>query len=305
MQELTGIVNERFEIVSKADTGGMGTVYHAVDRRDGAAVALKVLHDDAAQHIERFAREAKLLSELKHPGIVRFVDHGHAGDAPFLVMEWLDGESLAERLERELLTIGEALELGACVADALGAAHRSGIVHRDLKPGNVFLVESDVARPKLLDFGVASARGAHGELTDTRTVLGTPGYMAPEQIRASRDASPAADVFSLGCVLFKSLTGFIPFEGRNTLDLVVTMMTQPPTPISYVRSDATQALEELLSRMLDRDAQKRPADGAGAAALIRSVAAERKGEASERPPPPPSSKGPPTNITRVLGGGKR
>ena len=304
--ELSGVIDGRFEIAAAAESGGMGIVYRAVDRRDGAMVALKVLHAEAEEQVERFAREAKLLSELAHPGIVRFVSHGMAAERPYLVMEWLEGETLAERLERELLTIGEALTLGARVADALGAAHARGVVHRDLKPGNIFLVDRRVDRVKLLDFGIASARGRGGDLTDTRTVLGTPGYMAPEQIRSSRDASAAADVFALGCVLFKSLSGLIPFEGRNTLDLVMTMMTQLPTPITFVRSDATRELEELLIRMLDREPEKRPHDGVEAAKLIVRVAAERakKNPPSERPKPPSTDKGAPTAVTRVLGGGK-
>ncbi len=285
--ELSGRVAGRFDIQSEAGSGGMGTVYRAWDWNTNSVVALKVLHVEASGQLDRFARETKLLSELDHPAIVRFLGQGQLADGrPYLAMEWLEGESLSERLERELFTIGEALSMATQVADALGAAHARGIVHRDLKPGNILLVERQLERIKLLDFGIASARGTEQDLTDTRTVLGTPGYMAPEQIQSSKHAGPSADVFALGCVIFKCLTGHIPYEGRNTLDLIVNMMSRPPLSIVTLRNDATRPLEDLLSTMLDRDPARRPANGAALAALIREVAAARarRQADSHRPP---------------------
>jgi len=284
---LSGRVAGRFDIQGEAGSGGMGTVYRAWDWNTNAVVALKVLHAEASGQLDRFARETRLLSELNHPAIVRFVGQGQLPDGrPYLAMEWLEGESLSERLERELLTIGEALAMAGQVAAALGAAHARGIVHRDLKPGNVFLVGAELERIKLLDFGVASARGTARDLTDTRTILGTPGYMAPEQIQSSKHAGPAADVFALGCVLFKCLTGSVPYEGRNTLDLVVNMMSRPPLSIVQLRNDATRPLEDLMTTMLDRDPLRRPADGTALAALIRQVAATRAQERSDSHRPP-------------------
>jgi serine/threonine protein kinase len=270
-------------------------------------VALKVLHAEASGQLERFAREGRLLSGLQHRCIVRFISHGFLADGrPYLVMEWLDGESLSERLERELLTIGETLDMALGVAEALGAAHAKGVVHRDLKPGNVFLVDADIERIKLLDFGIASARGSQRELTDTRTVLGTPGYMAPEQLKSSKDASAPADVFSLGCVMFKCLTGSIPFEGSNTLDVVLSVMTRPPLPITALRSDATKPLEALMSRMLAREPAKRPGDGTALARLIRQLIEEREGDGvgSYRPPSRGSRSSEPTEVTRVASSGE-
>jgi serine/threonine protein kinase len=288
----------------------MGAVYRALDNTTQELVALKVLHEEASNQLDRFAREAYLLSELKHPGVVRFITHGifSAGEQgvgqPYLVMEWLEGESLSQRLERELLTIGETLTMASKVAEALGAAHQRNVVHRDLKPGNIFLVGKSVANTKVLDFGIASARGDNKrDLTDTRTVLGTPGYMAPEQIQSSKNAGPPADVFSLGCVMFKCLTGYIPFEGRNTVDLVLSMMTRPPMSLTKLRTDTTAPLEELLSKMLNRDKSKRPQHGNALAMVIEKHIRERAAAAiqSERPPRPEADAAGPTAVTRAIG----
>jgi serine/threonine protein kinase len=308
---LTGTVAKRFVIQAEAGRGGMGAVYRALDTTTQRLVALKVLHEEAGHQLQRFAREAQLLSELNHPGVVRFIDYGIIGDGergagqPFLVMEWLDGESLSQRLERELLTIGETLVMTCKVAEALGAAHQRNVVHRDLKPGNIFLIGKSVAHTKVLDFGIASARGENRkDLTDTRTVLGTPGYMAPEQIQSSKHASPAADVFSLGCVMFKCLTGYIPYEGRNTIDLVLSMMTRPPMSLTKLRSDTTAPLESLLATMLNRDKSKRPQHGNALAMLIERHIRERAALSieSQRPPRPDAVVGRPTAVTRAVGG---
>jgi serine/threonine protein kinase len=285
--ELSGLLARRFEVLSKAGEGGMGEVYRVRDWASDRVVALKVLSDTAAHQQDRFERERKLLAELEHPAIVRFIAHGKLDDGrPYLAMEWLEGESLSERLERELLTVGETLELAEQVADAMGAAHEAGIVHRDLKPANIFLIDRALGRIKLLDFGIASARGSHKELTESTTMLGTPGYMAPEQMQSSKQASAAADVFSLGCVMFKCLTGTIPFEGRNTLDLVLSVMTRPPLPILTLRQDATRPLEQLLAKLLEKLPADRPANGSAAAGLIAEVRRARDSQTpdSYRPP---------------------
>jgi len=301
VQELTGLVARRFEILDLAGKGGMGEVYRVRDWQTNAVVALKVMATEAAHQLERFARESKLLEALEHPGIVQYVAHGTLDDGrPFLAMEWLEGESLAEHLERQLLTIGEALTMAEGIAEALGAAHAHGIVHRDLKPGNVFLLDGEVERIKLLDFGIASARGSTKELTESTTMLGTPGYMAPEQMQSSKNAGPAADVFSLGCVLFKSLTGTIPFEGKNTMDLVLSVMTQPPLPILALRQDAARPIDELLATLLSKDVNARPADGTRAAKLVRRVREKRASGVHEsyRPPtaPDPDAQALPTRV---------
>src|SRR5262249_29147266 len=186
--------------------GGMGEVFRGRDRLTGAAVAIKLLSDRGAQRSARFAREVDLLAELSHPGIVRYVAHGVGPSGKlFLAMEWLDGEDLKARLDRAPLTLGEVIALASRVAEALGAAHARGIVHRDLKPSNLFLVGGQVEQVKLIDFGIAQKEGLI-QLTYTGTMIGTPGYMAPEQARSGGAIDARADVFALGCGLFPCLT---------------------------------------------------------------------------------------------------
>ncbi|MDF2692823.1 MAG: Adenylate cyclase, partial [Labilithrix sp.] len=190
------VVGERFALESIAGSGGMGRVYCARDLRDGGRVALKLVDVDDA----RFAREARVLTELTHPAIVRHVADGVAESGTrYLVMEWLDGEDLAQRLERGPLTVEETIALGSRVAAALGAAHAHGVVHRDVKPSNLFLPAGRVEEVKVVDFGLARAPATSSLLTRSGVLLGTPGYMAPEQARGDSTIGPAADVFSLGC----------------------------------------------------------------------------------------------------------
>src|SRR5205085_2851261 len=159
--------------------------------------ALKILRAETKPtHRERFAREARLLAKLEYPSIVRYLAHGYtARNEPFLAMEWLDGEDLSTRLAREGMTPAETVRVIHHAANALGAAHACGIVHRDIKPSNLFLVGGDVDRLKVLDFGIAHVQASSDAMTRTGTSLGTPGYMAPEQARGSRDLGAAADVF--------------------------------------------------------------------------------------------------------------
>ncbi|MBW2453246.1 MAG: serine/threonine protein kinase [Deltaproteobacteria bacterium] len=285
--ELSGVVDDRFEIDRLAGEGGMGAVYRAWDRQGGVVVALKVLHGDSDEHVARFARESRLLSQLNHPGIVRFVAEGTLpdGDA-YLVMEWLAGESLQERLDRSLMTVGETVTMAAAAAAALGTAHERGVTHRDLKPGNIFLVDGAVSRVKVLDFGIARVTDTARALTATEQMLGTPGYMSPEQMRASRHASPATDVYALGCVIFKALTGRTPFVGTSALDVILQAASGTAPLLSTVRSDAPPELVALVAQMLTGDPHARPANGRIAAQALEAVQAARQaaGAQSWRPP---------------------
>ncbi|HEY8944895.1 MAG TPA: serine/threonine-protein kinase, partial [Polyangiaceae bacterium] len=199
-------IADRFEIRALAGVGGMGTVYRAWDRETSSMVALKVLLT-AGSDDERFAREARVLSELVHPAIVRHVAHGICPDKSlYLAMEWLDGIDLSRRLLQHGLTVRESVDLVRRVAEAMSVAHARGIVHRDLNPRNLFLVHDDVAQVKVLDFGIATLGGLGTRLTVSGSAIGTPCYMAPEQAQGSSRITARADVFALGCVLFECLT---------------------------------------------------------------------------------------------------
>src|SRR5580765_5761273 len=183
----------------------MSIVYRARDKHTGALVALKVLQG-AEPLGSRFARESRMLAELSHPGIVRYVAHGTtAAGQKYLAMEWLDGEDLAERLVHGGLTARESITLCRRVAEALGFAHARGVVHRDVKPSNLFLPDGQIEQVKVLDFGIARLRHDTGEGTRTGVRVGTPSYMAPEQARGLAKIDGRTDVFALGCVLYECL----------------------------------------------------------------------------------------------------
>ncbi len=288
------VIAGRFEIERLAGYGGMGAVYLARDLAADSAVALKILQRTSLD--ERLAREAQLLAELRHPRIVRYVAHGRAESGEhYLAMEWLEGEDLAQRLEREALSLAETLTLATAVAEGLGAAHARGIIHRDVKPSNIFLVDRQVDRLKLLDFGVARGRGEH-KATRTGVTLGTPGYMAPEQARGSRDVDARADVFSLGCVLFECLTGRAAFVGEQVMALLAKILLESPPRASELHPGVPPALDELVARMMSKDVEARPRDGREVAAALASTSRSLLG-GSIPPPPSVAAKGKPALTT--------
>src|SRR5262245_7354335 len=193
------VVADRFAIGEMVGSGGMGVVHRAVDRLTGETVAVKILRETDDVTVARFFLEARILAELRHPGIVRYIAHGTtvAGDT-WLAMEWLTGESLADKLRAGPLPIADVLALGVRAAAALGAAHAAGIVHRDVKPSNLFLIGGNVDRIRVLDFGVARRGPFAGPFTPAGSRVGTPRYMAPEQVRGD-DIDARVDVFALGC----------------------------------------------------------------------------------------------------------
>ena len=268
LEELLG---DRFEIEQEIASGGMGSVFRARDRVSGEMVAVKVLSDGREHRSERFEREVELLSELSHPGIVRYVSHGGSpsGDL-FLVMEWLEGEDLKTRLEREALTMNEAVTLATRVAEALGAAHARGIVHRDLKPSNLFLVGGHIDQVKVLDFGIAHSKG-RTQLTQTGTMVGTLGYMAPEQARSGGLIDARADVFALGCVLFQCLTGTAAFDGADAAGILGKILFEEAPRVSALWPDVPEDLDALVAQMLAKEPAQRPSDGANLAAALAAL----------------------------------
>jgi len=268
LEELAG---GRFAIEQQIATGGMGAVFRARDQVSGEVVAVKVLADGSEHRAERFVREIVVLSGLSHPGIVRYVAHGATPSGElFLVMEWLDGEDLKARLDREALTMRDAVMLATRVAEALGAAHARGIVHRDLKPSNLFLPGGRIEQVKVLDFGIAQQEG-RPRLTHTGVTIGTPGYMAPEQARNSREIDPRADVFALGCVLFQCLTGTAAFDGADAAGILGKILFEEAPRVSALWPDVPEDLDALVAQMLAKEPAQRPSDGANLAAALAAL----------------------------------
>jgi serine/threonine protein kinase len=262
----------------------MGAIYRARDLYSGDIVALKLLHSEIlnAAESQRFAREAQLLAELHHPAIVSYVAHGQTPEGlRYLAMEWLDGEDLGQRLARGPLSLGDCLRLGIRAGSALSFAHERGILHRDLKPTNLFLVGSDVGQVKLLDFGIARRLAGAQAMTRTGMVIGTPEYMAPEQARGSRTLTAAADLFSLGCILYECLSGQPPFVADHVAAVLVRILFEAPPSITERRPQLPARLVSLLDRLLAKEPSSRPASASSVVAELGLV--EIVGESALQP----------------------
>lgn len=264
------VIDGRYELLELSAAGGMGYVYRARDSNDGAVVALKVLASEFSD-APRFAREAEMLARVEYPGIVRYIAHGNLpGGEKYLVMEWLNGSDLSTRLSTGTLGAEETLAIALGAAQALGAAHACGIIHRDLKPSNLFLVDDRLTSLKLLDFGIARAITS-GDATITAELVGTPAYMAPEQVRGG-SIDRRVDVYGLGAVMFRCLTGQAPFGGSHELAVLAKILLEPPPSVRSLASDVSPALDLYITRMLAKDPADRPSDGAQ---IVRELSALR------------------------------
>lgn len=263
----------RFEIEDFMISGGMATIHRARDLDTNEVVAVKILSGRSVRDMERFSAEAVLLAELTHPGIVRYVAHGVLPDGDlYLAMQWLEGEDLSARLLRpQLLSIADTVRLATTIALALGAAHARGIVHRDVKPSNIFLIDGGVEDVKLLDFGIARLGFGRTFATRTGTLLGTPGYMAPEQAQGRKDVDAAADVFSLGAVLFECLTGQPAFTAEHLMATLSRILFEETPRVRTLRPDVPPALDMLITSMLAKDPNARPRDGAHVVAALEAI----------------------------------
>ena len=271
-------VGERFELLALSRIGGMGEVWRARDAHDGREVAVKLQRDEGGPMGARFLREARILAALHHPAIVRYVAHGRAPEElVYLAMEWLEGEDLGRRLLRGGLEPSEALALGRRIAGALGTLHVTGVVHRDVKPGNVFLPGGLVAEAKLLDLGIARTAERTGDRTRAGAVIGTIGYMAPEQARGAPEIDARADVFALGCVLYQCLTSRLPYPGGDEITILARILFDDPPRLCDARPDLPGALDALLARMLAKDPAGRPADGRAVERLLEADMALPRG----------------------------
>jgi serine/threonine protein kinase len=250
---------ERYDLKNQAGIGGMGTVYQAIDRQTGALVALKVLHSRTTIEQARFKQEARVLAELSHPGIVQYFDHGVTPNgSPYIAMEWLEGETLEERMGRGNLSPAAAAHIARLVLEALSAAHSRNIVHRDIKPGNIFLVGWKLTEIRLLDFGIARRVFDSKRLTRKGSTVGTPLYTSPEQARGRADVDGRADIFSLGCVLYEALTGDPPFSGETPLEVMSKVCAGRVPEMGTRRVGLPNSICTMVHSMLAPDPARRP-----------------------------------------------
>lgn len=258
MSELNGKMLGRYRLESLLGTGGMAEVYRASDTQLGRTVAIKVILPSFAREAsfrERFDREARLVAALQHPHILPLYDIGEADGLPFLVMPYVEGGSLADRLAQGPQPPDLAVRWIAEIASALDAAHSAGILHRDVKPSNVLLDRND--RALLADFGIAQAAGQATRLTATGAVIGTPGYMAPELVRGE-PASPASDRYALAVLAFELLSGRPPFTAEHPLAVLHRQLSDPVPPITQRTPTAPAAADEVFDRALAKAADERP-----------------------------------------------
>jgi eukaryotic-like serine/threonine-protein kinase len=257
-----------YKVVAQAGAGGMGEVYKAADTRLNRTVAIKVLpaHFSAdAEMKQRFEREAQTIAALNHPHICTLYDVGEQDGTEFLVMEFLEGETLANRIARGALPLDEAIKISIEIADALDKAHRQGVTHRDLKPGNVMLTASGA---KLLDFGLAKVKQQapasepaataplSGNTTTPGTILGTMQYMAPEQLEG-KEADARTDIFAFGALLYEMISGKRAFEGKSKAHLIAAIVSVDPEPLSKQQPATPPALDFLVKRCLEKDPENR------------------------------------------------
>jgi len=262
-----------YEIQCSLGAGGMGEVYRARDTRLNRSVAIKILPPDLSRNSEareRFDREARTISSLNHPNICTLHDVGHQDGTDYLVMEYLEGETLADRLRKGPLSLDQVLKYGIDICEGLENAHRTGVVHRDLKPGNVMLTKSGA---KLMDFGLAKAMSAVGTASSSLTMtfsgpsadqpltakgmlVGTFQYMSPEQLEG-KDADARSDIFALGSILYEMLTGQRAFQGKTTASTIAAILAADPPPLSSLQPMSPAELQRVVRGCLAKDPEER------------------------------------------------
>jgi serine/threonine protein kinase len=269
-----------YEVIAPIGAGGMGEVYRARDTRLDRTVALKILpqHATTPEAKERFEREARAISSLNHPNICTLFDVGSDDGVAYLVMELVEGETLASRLAKGALPLDVALKYGASIADALAKAHRHGIVHRDLKPANVMMTKSGA---KLLDFGLARRAAeatshdaptmvAAAPITSAGMIVGTLPYMPPEQLEG-KPTDARSDIFALGAVMYEMITGRRAFDADSQASLITKIMSQQPVPIASLQPVTPPALERLIAKCLEKDPDDRWQSAADVASELRWI----------------------------------
>ncbi|MBX9695694.1 MAG: serine/threonine protein kinase, partial [Cyanobacteria bacterium] len=265
---------DRYRPLAELGSGASGRVILCRDRLLGKKVAIKTLHHLSPEELVSFQDEAKATNLLNHPNIVRILDFGiTASGAPFLVMDYIAGESLEKQIRENGLTLSECIQVIVSIADALSYAHNHGIFHRDIKPSNVLLLtdETDKLQVRLIDFGIARVKEATGSVVyQGRTMAGTPAYMSPDTIRGFV-YDERSEIYSLGCVLFEALEGHPPFRGETVLEVLYDHAEKSPPPIT--NSDASVRLKELVTSMLAKSPGDRPASMGAVSSALNSLSA--------------------------------
>jgi eukaryotic-like serine/threonine-protein kinase len=277
------LLNERYRLDAQIGAGGMSTVYRAFDTVLERQVAIKLMHREIASdsdQLERFRREARAVAQLNHPHVVGVIDAGEDSGTPYIVFEYVEGETLKDRIRRfGRLPVGEAVAYAIEVARALGAAHERKIVHRDVKPQNVLIDEEGTA--KVTDFGIARSLTEEGLTADGR-VLGTTDYVSPEQA-LGQDVGPESDLYSLGVVLFEMLTGDVPFHGENQVSVAMKHVREELPDVQMRRPEVSSALAAVVDRATAKDLDRRYANDRELIADLEDVLAietARSGQAT-------------------------
>jgi serine/threonine protein kinase len=259
------VIQERFRVEKKLGQGGMGAIYLAEHLLLKKLVAIKCLHAGLASNpdvVRRFKNEAVAASSIGHPNIVEVMDMGRFDDGTFyMVLEYLEGQDFQEELDAQgPQSVERVAHVGVQVCAALGAAAKKGIVHRDLKPENIFLVRrhGDDAFVKVLDFGISKILDGSGGATKTGELMGTPYYMAPEQVLGDREVTHLADVYALGVIFYQALCGKVPFDGNALAQIIMKIATQPAPVVVDLAPHVPAGLSDLVSRMMSKDPAERP-----------------------------------------------
>jgi len=252
------LLNNRYKLIEQIGTGGMANVYKGKDTYLGRTIAIKMLKtnsDKKKELINRFKKEAQSIAALSHPNIVSIYDIGKEENIDYFIMEYIDGMSLKEKIEKEkVLKWEECITIISCICQALEYAHKKNIMHRDIKPHNILITSDNIA--KVADFGLAKFTTAANSLTQTGTIMGSAQYMSPEQIE-STTLDERCDIYSLGITFYEMFTGHLPFNGNNLVSIIIKQKNELPIEPYEINKEIPQSVNNIIMKMLEKDPDKR------------------------------------------------